>query len=230
MRMNVLPLVVAAMAASLALCDCDSVWNPWLSNRNIDAGTSSPAVCGIVPQTDCPTSDKCTTHDNVTTTCDRAGTANRGDRCTTLAGVDNCAAGNLCADAGGGVGQCRSFCRVDNDCQGSGLCKLALGTSGLRLCTQLCNALGAGCGMGLACYVFDAQDTDCLLPGTVNEGQACAISEDCQPGMACLGPAGAMRCYILCLRGFSSGCPGTEVCHDISNADGSIWSMYGMCM
>lgn len=186
-------------------------------------------ACQLVPQTGCVASQKCTTHDAVTTLCDPDGNVNRGERCTVQASVDTCYAGNACANAGGGIGLCRTFCRTDGDCGTRSYCELPLGTAGVRLCTQSCNALGAGCPPGLACYPYDAEHTDCRLAGTALEGQPCSRPEDCQASMACLGPAGAERCRVLCQRGVSGGCQSPKVCSTVTY-QGTPWPTYGVCL
>ncbi len=186
--------------------------------------------CQLVPQSGCTTSQKCTTHDAVTTLCDPNGSVNRGERCTTQNGIDSCYAAAACANAGGGIGLCRSFCRTDNDCGTRSFCELPLGTAGIRLCTQACNALGAGCPTGLACYAYNKEHTDCRLVGSAAEGQACVRPEDCQAGLACLGPLGGESCRKLCPRGNSATCAGTKICRDVTYSDGTVWPTYGVCL
>jgi hypothetical protein len=144
--------------------------------------------------------------------------------------IDNCFAGNACAAAGGNIGICRAFCHTDGDCGPQSYCQLPLGTSGEMMCTQSCNpiGIGAGCAPGMACYVGNLQHTDCNLPGTATERQACVQSSDCQVGMLCFGAAGASKCHFVCGYRNDNDCPGAELCYDV-NENGTPWTTYGVC-
>jgi len=211
---------------------------------NSDGGTDAAAAdlmtpmdlrrtgCNLVPQNGCMPTEKCTTHDAATTLCDPNGIINRGERCMTQDGIDNCFAGNACTNQGNTIGMCRSFCRTDGDCGTRSYCEIPLGTAGIRVCTQPCNALGntAGCPSGLACYAYFTEHTDCRLPGNKTEAALCARLEDCLPGMACLGPGGAERCRKLCDRTTGAGCSVGQTCYLVTNGDGSNWPTYGFCL
>lgn len=187
--------------------------------------------CQIPNQYGCPAGMKCTTHDAVTTICDPSGTTPRGEKCTRTAGVDSCVAGTACSDEGGGYSQCRQFCTGDGQCGTKSFCERALGTGGIKMCTEPCTALypGAGCRGGLGCYAYEDQHTDCRSPGAAGEGQPCYYPQDCQPGMACLGPAlGATYCRRVCLRASGSGCRTGQICADV-NFNGRPWPDYGAC-
>lgn len=185
-------------------------------------------MCQLVPQAGCPAGLKCTSHDAVTTVCDPNGTNNRGELCTTREGVDSCYAGFGCAAASTKIGICRAYCRTDANCGNRSYCELPLGTSGIYLCTEPCNPFGAGCAAGLDCFAYDQEHTDCRIAGTKGEGQACARPEDCQKGMACLGPAGGEACRFLCLRA-SPSCPNLKSCYTIQGPRGT-WPTYGACL
>lgn len=231
-----------SLGAGAALSGCaDS--NPTFGNQDlsvvVDAGadmSASPApdlmavMCQLVPQAGCPAGLKCTTRDAVTTLCDPNGNLNRGELCVRREGADDCYAGNACVANGNGTGMCRTFCRTDLDCGSRRYCELPLGTNGLVMCTQDCNALGAGCPSGLGCYAYGREHTDCRAAGTKAEGQPCVRPEECQPGMACLGPAGGESCRKLCLRGNNGNCRNGQLCYNVNNSDGTTWATYGVCL
>lgn len=205
---------------------------PGVDGGSDAAATSDLAMqvmCQLVPQSGCLATQKCTSHDAATTLCDPNGSVNRGERCMTTDGVDNCYAGNACANQGNNIGLCRAWCRSDVDCGTRSYCELPLGTAGMRLCTQPCNVFGAGCPSGLACYAYNTEHTDCRLPGTKAEGQACVRAEDCMAGMTCLGPAGGESCRKLCPRTTGAGCSTGQSCYIINNGDGTQWATYGFC-
>jgi hypothetical protein len=191
-------------------------------------------MCQITPQGGCAPGFKCTSRDGVSTVCDPDGNTARGLICTRREGVDSCYAGNACVqtDASGssGIGICRAFCRTDTECGNRSYCEIQLaGTTGYRVCTQFCNALGAGCPSPLGCYVFEREHTDCRTAGTRGVGQPCFLSTDCQPGHACLGPAGAGACYRLCRFRTNGDCPNFQRCLDVENDDRTLWTSYGAC-
>ena len=88
----------------------------------------------------------------------------------------------------------------------------------------------AGCPTGLSCYAYNNEHTDCRLTGTTAEAQPCVRSEDCRPGMACLGPAGAERCRVLCQRSNGSGCMLGQTCTAVTYSGGAQWPTYGACL
>ncbi|MCS6911924.1 MAG: hypothetical protein RMK29_10565 [Myxococcales bacterium] len=188
--------------------------------------------CSVVPQAGCPPGQKCTTHDALTTICDPTGMSLRGQSCTVMGGVDSCAAGHVCIDEGGGLSQCRAFCRTSMDCgDPRSFCDFALGaTMAFRVCTQPCNAIypGVGCSAGLACVAYGLERTDCQAPGPSDAGQPCISVRDCKGGMACIGPAGASVCRRICRRGDPSTCPAFHLCVDVQ-AGAFVWPTYGVC-
>lgn len=188
--------------------------------------------CSVVPQAGCPSGQKCTTRDAMTTICDPAGMSLRGQSCTVAAGVDSCSAGNVCIDEGGGLSQCRAFCRTSMDCgDPRSFCDFPLGAPmAFRVCTQPCNAIypGVGCSAGLACVAYGLERTDCQAPGPSDAGQPCSSIRDCKGGMACVGPAGASVCRRICRRGDPSVCPALHLCVDVQ-AGAFVWPTYGVC-
>lgn len=238
----------AVLSGALGVTGCASS-NPTYGMQGADGGpdtTDDPpdlslptvmpdltiTMCQLTPQLGCPAGYKCTTHDAVTTVCDPDGNTNRGERCTSRENVDTCFAGNVCTAAGPGVGICRAFCRTDSDCGGRSYCELPLGTMGQRVCSLPCNALGqtAGCPMATSCYAYGREHTDCRLTGQKAPGQPCARPEECQPGSACLGPAGGETCTVLCRRNTTADCPSGKVCANIQNSDTTFWATYGACL
>lgn len=188
--------------------------------------------CIISTQTGCPIGYKCTSHDALTTICDPDGTVMRAGICTRnkTTGAENCVAGQACTDEGG-IGQCRSFCNDNTQCGTRSYCEILLQTNGFKVCTNPCTALypGAGCAAGLGCYAYDFEHTDCKKAGTAAAGAPCAVPQDCQPGMTCLGPAGATRCRRICTKGFNGDCPVGQSCLAITYVNGMQWPTYGAC-
>lgn len=182
--------------------------------------------CSILPQSGCPTTQKCTTRDGLTTVCDPEGPNTRGQVCTTTNNVDSCAKGLVCADAGKGKGECRLFCATDADCGPRAYCQYTIDPGNFRLCSQACNAIypGAGCAAGLGCYVAANERTDCKAPGTAGDNAPCTTATDCKPGMVCYGPVGSSVCHRVCKKGDPSQCLGTDECYNIQT-----WTSYGIC-
>ena len=246
MRVTSVLALILGLSLSVSLPACSSGSTDYTQPAPSDGGSQdlamtpvdlasadqTPAMCQLVPQAGCAAGNKCSTHDLVTTLCDPDGSVDRGQRCMVQNMIDNCFAGNACTNAGNSIGICRTFCRTDNDCGTRSFCELALGTGGIRVCTQACNALGAtaGCPTGLSCYAYNNEHTDCRLTGTTAEAQPCVRSEDCRPGMACLGPAGAERCRVLCQRSNGSGCSLGQTCTAVTYSGGAQWPTYGACL
>jgi hypothetical protein len=183
--------------------------------------------CSTAPQGGCPSGQKCTTYDYVTTRCENNGSVARGAHCVQL--PDDCNAGMLCVDeaSGGTLTQCRPFCANDTHCGANGYCEIALGGN-LRLCTNPCDPFQSGsCVSGLGCYLYGTERSDCVRAGTQPINGACTTFADCQPGLMCIPKGASGVCRTVCKMG-GTGCAGIELCTPIS--DGSYtWRTYGAC-
>lgn len=239
MAMIALGQLLTAGCASSVPTDPTPPQNPRMGS---DMGLSPPgdgghltldmagsAACTVVPQAGCPAGFKCTTYDYATTTCDFVGQAARGSQCGQT--PDSCQAGLLCVNESMGTGsaptQCRAFCNTDQDCGPASYCDIAL-HGGLALCTQACDpTVGTSCESGLGCYLYGAEHSDCVQPGTVAAGGACRAFSDCQPGLFCSITGGAGHCYPVCRRS-TMACPAGSACTAIRDGN-TQWQTFGVC-
>lgn len=189
-------------------------------------------TCAPSTQIGCPEGQKCTTRDTVSAACDPAGPVKRGALCAFQpGGADNCTAGTVCDDAGGGIRICRKFCTVDADCGTGSFCTLPLGR--FRACTEPCQPTSFnGCAQGLSCYPDPYGRPDCYPTGSGQYLSMCTASSDCLPRYACGKPQiqnFQVVCRGICRRGMASDCPGPQKCYDMLDPDGNTWSAYGVC-
>lgn len=185
----------------------------------LDFAGSAP--CQVWPQGGCPAGLKCTTYDYSTTVCDNDGTAARGATCTQ--GPDSCRAGSMCyRDTGNGATQCRQFCTANQDCGAKNDCVIDLNAGRtMKVCTQPCDPLVAtSCASGLACYLYDAEHTDCVAAGQYALGAPCSsFFDECQAGLTCISG----RCRKVCKRAGGT-CDAGQTCQPIDK-----WVTYGVC-
>jgi hypothetical protein len=89
-----------------------------------------------------------------------------------------------------------------------------------------CDPLAPTCPTGQACYSWEP--ARCLTAGSLAQGEVCAYSSDCAPGLGCIGESGAaLRCERYCdleTTGESTSCD--TVC------PGDAWTFdgFGLCM
>jgi len=82
-----------------------------------------------------------------------------------------------------------------------------------------CTLLLQDCDVGKGCYPVDANLTDfqCLRAGEAGSGAACEYTNDCLPGLLCMGSAetGEYHCTQVCaLEGAGPQCPEGQECQD----------------
>ena len=77
-----------------------------------------------------------------------------------------------------------------------------------------CNPLGDGCDEPASCRLVSG-GTMCVEPQAepVDEGGACAASEDCAPGLTCFRRGDGGVCGQPCCPGMDDSCTGERTCH-----------------
>jgi hypothetical protein len=199
---------------------------PDLSGIDMASTTPRPdlagmAACRTWPQSGCPAGFKCTTTDYTSTTCEADGQDARGARCTQA--PDSCKAGSLCyRDADNGATQCRQFCSTNADCGPRTDCLIDLNAGRtLKVCTQACDPLNMdSCASGHACYLYDAEHSDCVAPGPKPLNATCMnFFNECQAGLTCI----AGRCRQVCKR-TGGNCGAGLSCVAVDK-----WTTYGAC-
>jgi hypothetical protein len=214
-----------ALLALLLLAGCESTAVP----VGHDGGTVEAAAldgplacvtrdagCDPVRQTGCGDGEKCSLV-GTDLQCVLLGAGAAGDPCQAIVGGDSCAAGLVCASAGG-VSTCVQFCdRVCGEPCGAGTrCNTHLGESGEWGCGPLpaaCDLLAQDCaGAGEACYLLEPATgtTGCMLEGTLPEGAACTTQGECGRSLVCLASQGGglTVCVPLCDTRATAPCPG----------------------
>ena len=164
------------------------------------------AGCDPVWQTGCGDGEKCSLI-GADLTCVLLGEGAAGSTCQAIVGGDSCAAGLICASAGG-ASTCVQFCDrgCGEPCGAGARCNTRLGDTGEWGCGPLpppCDLLAQDCaGAGEACYVLEPQTatTGCLLEGTLPEGAACTVQGECARSLICLASqaGGLATCVPLC--------------------------------
>lgn len=152
----------------------------------------------------------------------KTGELGEGEACT---GAADCAAGLACF-SDGYSGTCGRVCCADSAsadtsaCEDDETCVSATAIDGTttswgrcttaRTCTLLADV--SGCETGEGCYVVDwAGTTRCLSAGRATTGQTCAASNDCEPGLVCVG-AIERTCLALCAVSTGRPCGATASC------------------
>lgn len=190
--------------------------------------------CDVVSQYGCFPGRKCTTQNLRTTRCDIIAPqpVPRGQVCALAVEGDNCEAGSVCVDAGGGNRMCRAYCSKDSDCGPNSFCDQALG-GGFLACSQPCDPLAnTGCPANLSCYLSSrlVQKTDCFVPGAHPNGGYCNFHQDCAPKLTCQkgGQLGKL-CTPLCNIKDPQQCANPyPKCSAIPSANGP-YPDYGYC-
>ncbi len=183
------------------------------------------AVCTLVPQSGCsgatPACDL-TTADDGTVAC----------RDVTKQGVSNdhcpldtdCKAGYTCVNDGvaADIPWCARLCVHDADCTGVGSrCVDPLDNgSGMPLdidvCSNSCDLVAqTRCASGMGCIgeiATGGDYTDCIYMGTTAVGDACAHTDECTPGAACITSGTTSTCAEYCEVGDDATCDEDETC------------------
>jgi hypothetical protein len=155
----------------------------------------------VAPSCGCPEGEACRVDAALEIVCAPNGGAPEGALC----GVDDdCGAGLACeqieADRDG---SCAPYCRSSAACR-SGAC--AVFRPDVGVCTQLCDPLSGGCGLGLDCVIVQVstletpgvRTTACMPADDTADGDACGPGAAlCREGQICL----ANVCRGLCLAG-----------------------------
>jgi hypothetical protein len=145
------------------------------------------------------------------------GAAAAGEACQAIVGGDSCAAGLICASAGGGS-TCIQFCDhvCGEPCGVGARCNTRLGDTGEWGCGPLpppCDLLAQDCaGAGEACYLIEPATgtTGCLVAGTLPEDAACTTQDQCGPRLVCVASqaGGLAVCTPLCDTRATAPCAG----------------------
>jgi hypothetical protein len=168
--------------------------------------------------------------------CTASGSKKQGEACTKN---EECEPGSQCFQfpcAGDPKPRiCMHFCKSDNDCNG-GRCSREVPCedkqTGFRVCTQSCDPRGTGvvgCAAGLTCFIFKGEVTSCDCRSSKRvgaDGEACTDTEDCQPGLLCVGMGGSRLCRPICRLGSNQDCSG-RTCTKLVDPDYSTW---GACV
>lgn len=204
-------------------------------------GSCAETPCKLVsPQCGCGDAQRCTVDGQGARYCTAIGPAKSGEACD--AGTTDCVSGAVCVGLSTTVRTCATFCSTDADC-GAALCARHLADGkggqlpGISLCTDVCDPVAqTGCATGTACALLQEGAgqmrwfTQCAIPqGTATEGQTCATSGSCAPGLACAATKGGNVCHKLCDVKAGTGCtaPSTCVAFDTPVTSGTI--EYGAC-
>ena len=202
-----------------------------------DGGSPGACVdetCDVFPQCGCDEGLKCDVDGLGGRLCTSAGTILHAQSCQSS---DECLSSTTCtrmSDWQAGIQTCFQFCNSNADCaplgQGS-LCALSASSNGQRLfslCTLPCDIVNqTGCQTGTQCSLYNFGATagsNCTAPGTVAEGDTCAVHFDCQASMMCV----SSTCRQICVVGDDTPCQGNETCNGTGLMSGNI--EYGACL
>lgn len=163
------------------------------------------------------------------TRCELVFTAGaEGDSCET---ADECVPGLTCR-----AGTCREYC-----CPGGGAtcpdgqdCILLFEAPNIGHCAPLtaCDLVpNAGCASPTqACYPAPTLGTvGCFGAGAFAEGDACAATNQCEPGTVCLGEPGAYECIRMC-RTAMGAADCVVAGHDCTALEGYLPEGFGICV
>ena len=250
--------VLSALFAAGALADCQSTNVPVQGTTSdgsageiiiLDAGPLTPVApdgaafcntgCNYQTQVGCDVGLMChpamDSEQEVTATCQPAGTLAAGEACTWL----GCQPGYICA----ADGRCRhmccggdwSVCEANESCTGA-VELLTLGSSvavsaGVGVCelTDDCDVFDeSSCPTGQSCYIIDSRGgLGCLPTGSSDALELCSATELCKAGLTCVASQnGVGTCSRLCRAVAGGGapeCPPTEgmtCAHYASNPPG----------
>ena len=150
--------------------------------------------------------------------CAPSGKGVDGDVCSS---PSECAAGFDCVDSGANQLRCRHYC-CEESCSAPGAnnrkmyCGIgtAMGTK-IPVCMPVtsCALMTAGsCQSFETCSIVrDDGTTSCIQVGPQRVGEACD-RDNCAAGLACIGSAGAQKCYKLCRESAAEDCESGERC------------------
>jgi|GEM_PF-2904651 len=173
-----------------------------------DGDGDGDTACNLFTQVGCEEGEKCAfiTVDIETDTgfvgCIADGTVPAGMGCDNAMAnntSDNCQAGLACV-----FGTCAPHCSAGNDCDSSICVGFIDRPDEYQICLSSCDPLAppdAGeCPGTLGCYLSTTSATGgaCAGAGNVEVGESCQALNECAPGAACIGPAGAGVCEDLC--------------------------------
>lgn len=208
--------------------------------------------CDIWSADDCPAGEKCTASTcglnvpnfNTNTCVPITGAGQPGDPCTDLEGSDDCRAGAVCLDAGGGQKECFEFCGGtpgEPICATGELCHIA-NDGVLSICRPQCDPLGAGCGDAeYGCVGVGSTGFVCLPSQDPQPyGNPCTQVDACAPGLACiqaeLVPVPACEnaagcCALYCDTSAMNPCPlMEEQCEPIFASPTAGYENVGVCV
>jgi hypothetical protein len=194
----------------------------------VTTDSAVPGACDPVAQT-CSTIQRCTlNHNTPNTTFCESGTGTQAEftSCTPNASSDDCMRGTVCLQVGMTTSLvCKRFCNTDSDCAGN-VCSIAIGNTigPLHACAQKCQVLnqstctvaGESCYLGL--NVTGQLTQQCSPTGSKVAGDACAIANDCTPGLVCIKPtmtdggATDFTCHKACNAGTNTTCMASGDC------------------
>lgn len=88
-----------------------------------------------------------------------------------------------------------------------------------------CDPIAQDCAMGQGCYSW--QPSRCLAGGELTQGALCKFSNDCTPGLACIGSTSDHYCSPYCDRSTTTG---EKACATL--CPGAFWEYddFGVCM
>lgn len=171
------------------------------------------------------------------TMCRMAGATPTGSACTARG---ECLPGAECLTESCGVSSCQALCHGDADCAAvtgsrclSTVISCGAASTGVRLCSQPCDPRGAattGCAAGLGCFIFENEITSCDCAGPMrvkNDGESCAMSGECMPGLLCVNMAPSTVCRPVCRLGSTTDCAAGRVCEPLTQP---VFTTWGACV
>jgi hypothetical protein len=160
---------------------------------------------------DCPRGEKCTAVSpmegepwGINKCVPVAGEGQVGDPCDVkdgkYTGLDDCALGFICllTDDEGMGGTCVEFCDTNDLCPQSGANCVTYNDGSLPICLANCDPLVQDCAAGQGCYPSGGDSFVCFKtsvgPGEGGQGSGCSYTNQCQPGLMCVGAASSAGC------------------------------------
>lgn len=189
----------------------------------------------------------CTPGSPAAAMCYAAGVGKPGEAC---ASNGSCAPGSQCftfSAVGCNVTTCLKFCNSDSACgDGNTFCNVPIpcgASSRFTACSHPCDptvTVNTGCAVGLSCFVYSGETTDCACPGFGSTGASCTQNSGCNGELGCAGCAVGSSCVIPTGTdaGVGSGvcrpvcklaepaCPSGTSCHPFDN---SSRRLFGFC-
>ncbi len=153
--------------------------------------------------------------------------------------TDACAPGSVCIREACGM-HCFTYCRTDADCPNSTCSRPATELMGNPGGFKVCEVPFATCdplkphmdcpSTAETCYLSSvaADRTFCACHnGDKRENDPCDSTEDCFPGLVCVGAgtAGDSRCRAVCGMGTVIPCNGNATCRPVNGS-----KTYGYCL